>query len=51
MHIQELYNKLNNSFKVLSGYDLPEHEFIVLVSKMQLEGKIDIQEGEVQNGR
>lgn len=51
MHIQELYNKLNNNFKVISGHDLLEHEFIVLVSKMQSEGKIDIQEGEVQNGR
>ena len=51
MNIQELYNKLNNNFKIISGYDLSEHEFIVLVSKMQAEGKIDIQEGEVQNGR
>ena len=49
MHIQELYNKLNNSFKVLSGYDLQEHEFIIIVSKLQAEGKIDIKEGEVQN--
>ena len=48
MHIQELYNKLNNNFKILSGQDLPEHEFIIIVSKLQAEGKIDIQEGEVK---
>jgi hypothetical protein len=47
MHIQELYNKLNNNFKIISGQDLPEHEFIIIVSKLQAEGKIEIIDGEV----